>query len=446
MADTQKTAATYKEYKSTYLDYVAVTPRHWSLSKLKFISSIANGATPLSSIASYWNGDILWATPTDISQVNYIQETERYITYRGYLSCGTTIVPAGSIVLTTRAPIGNIAIAASELCTNQGCKALTINDGLSKKYFYFYLASVVEKLKSLGTGTTFMELSTNELRSFIALVPPLIEQRAIANYLESQTALLDKAISTKERQIELLKERKQMLIQQAITRGLSPDAPMRESGIEWIGEMPAHWQSRRFKYLFSQSQLPVRSGDGVVTSYRDGQVTLRSNRRLTGYTEAILEGGYQGVRRGQLVLNSMDAFEGAIGVSESDGKCTPEYIVCDSLSNDYLPEYFAYLLREMALARYIQVICNAVRQRAVRIRFNNLATRLMAVPPIEEQREIVKFIKIETERQDSVVALFEQQITKLKEYKATLINSAVTGKIKVPGVVEPTEIEEREFA
>ncbi|MBN0810095.1 hypothetical protein JTL97_35330, partial [Pseudomonas aeruginosa] len=99
-----------------------------------------------------------------------------------------------------------------------------------------------------------------------------------------------------------------------------------------------------------------------MTAYRDGQVTLRANRGLAGYTEAILEGGYQGIRKGQLVLNSMDAFEGAIGVSESDGKCTPEYVVCDSLSRNYLPEYFAYLLREMALARYIQVICNAVRQ------------------------------------------------------------------------------------
>lgn len=156
--------------------------------------------------------------------------------------------------------------------------------------------------------------------------------------------------------------------------------------------------------------------------------------------------GYQGIRKGQLVLNSMDAFEGAIGVSESDGKCTPEYVVCDSLSRNYLPEYFAYLLREMALARYIQVICNAVRQRAVRIRFNNLASRFMVVPPIEEQRAIVAFIMSETEKQDAAVALLEQQISKLKEYKAILINSAVTGKIKVPGVVEPCDEAGRESA
>lgn len=312
------------------------------------------------------------------------------------------------------------------------------------EYFFLNLDSG-KRLRFLYKGLR-NTIPKDVFLAFKTLIPPIHEQKLIARFLSRRTVQIDQVIQIKERQIERLKERKQILIQQAVTRGLDPHAPMRDSDVEWIGEIPAHWQARRFKYLFSQSQLPVRPSDGVVTSYRDGQVTLRSNRRLSGYTEAILEGGYQGVRKGQLVLNSMDAFEGAIGVSESDGKCTPEYVVCDALSDEYLPEYFAYLLREMALARYIQVICNAVRQRAVRIRFNNLASRFMVVPPIEEQRAIVAHITAEKEKQGTAVALLEQQISKLKEYKATLINSAVTGKIKVPGVVEPAEIQEREFA
>lgn len=324
---------------------------------------------------------------------------------------------------------------------------LGVREGFQYRYVHYllHLLDISKAIYKLGSGLR-QNLSFDDFKRLPVLKPSYEEQLLISDYLDQKSAQIDQAIQIKERQIELLKERKQILIQQAVTRGLDPDAPMRDSGIEWIGEIPAHWQSRRFKYLFSQSQLPVRPGDGVVTSYRDGQVTLRSNRRLSGYTEAILEGGYQGVRKGQLVLNSMDAFEGAIGVSESDGKCTPEYVVCDELSDDYMPEYFAYLLREMALARYIQVICNAVRQRAVRIRFNNLASRFMVVPPIEEQRAIVASINAETEKQGTAVALLEQQITKLKEYKSTLINSAVTGKIKVPGVVEPAEIQEREIA
>ena len=160
-------------------------------------------------------------------------------------------------------------------------------------------------------------------------------------------------------------------------------------------------------------------------------MTLRSNRRLDGYTEAIIEGGYQGIRVGQLVLNSMDAFEGAIGVSDSDGKCTPEYVICDPKSEKIVQYYFAYLLREMAQAKYIQVICNAVRQRAVRIRFNNLSSRFMIVPPYEEQVAIVQYIESKLKKIDEGMQHLQKQIEKLKEYKTTLIKSAVTGKIKV---------------
>lgn len=324
---------------------------------------------------------------------------------------------------------------------------LSAKEGFESRYIHYllHLLDISKAIYKLGSGLR-QNLSFDDFKRLPVLKLPYIEQLLIADYLDQKSAQIDQAIQVKERQIALIKERRKILTQQVVTRGLAPDVPMRDSGIEWIGDIPAHWESQRFKYLFSQSQLPVRPEDGVVTAYRDGQVTLRSNRRLDGYTEAILEQGYQGVRTGQLVLNSMDAFEGAIGVSESDGKCTPEYIVCDPRSEKYLPEYFAYLLREMALARYIQVICNAVRQRAVRIRFNNLATRFMVVPPIEEQKEIVELIKAETAKQDSFVTLLEQQISKLKEYKATLINSAVTGKIKVPGVVEPCDEAGREIA
>ncbi|TOF35352.1 restriction endonuclease subunit S [Vibrio parahaemolyticus] len=298
--------------------------------------------------------------------------------------------------------------------------------------YYFYLnLDTDKKLKPLYKGLR-NTISKEAFFSFKTFAPPINEQVKIAKYLDRTTAQIDEAIAIKQKQIELLKEHKQIIIQQAVTQGLNPDAPMKDSGVDWIGEIPEHWGIVRFKNLFTQSRLPVRKGDGVVTSYRDGQVTLRSNRRVGGYTEAILEGGYQGIRKGQLVLNSMDAFEGAIGVSDSDGKCTPEYVICDPINRvDVSQYYFAYLLREMALAKYIQVICNAVRQRAVRIRYNNLAPLFMVVPPVKEQEDIVSFIEKESAKLDAGIKHLNEQISKLKEYKATLINSAVTGKIKV---------------
>ncbi len=301
------------------------------------------------------------------------------------------------------------------------------------RYLAYMLDSAAfrKQVQKAVKGVKVYSISQGLLKNLEILTPPLPEQRAIASFLDGKCAKIDEAVRIKEEQITLLRERRQILIQQAVTRGLNPDVPMKDSGIDWIGEIPAHWEVKQFKYLFKQSRLPVRPGDGIVTSYRNGQVTLRSNRRLDGYTEAILEGGYQGIRVGQLVLNSMDAFEGAIGVSDSDGKCTPEYVICDPIQEGISQHYFAYLLREMALARYIQVICNAVRQRAVRIRFNNLAHRFMVIPPIDEQVAIVSCIEETKAKIGHAISIKQEQIAKLKEYKTSLINAAVTGKIKV---------------
>ncbi|WP_375581866.1 restriction endonuclease subunit S [Marinobacter adhaerens] len=304
--------------------------------------------------------------------------------------------------------------------------------------FAWYACQVTEiELRSTTVGMGIPHVDGEQLKNSFLAIPSLDEQSLIAKFLDKKTTQIDEAIAIKEQQIVLLKERKQIIIQKAVTQGLDPTVPMKLSGVDWIGEIPKHWEVVRFKNLFSQSRLPVRIGDGVVTSYRDGQVTLRTNRRLEGYTEAIIEGGYQGIRKGQLVLNSMDAFEGAIGVSDSDGKCTPEYVICDPNQGGISQYYFAYLLREMALGKYIQVICNAVRQRAVRIRYNNLAPRFMVVPPESEQEEIVKFIESEKVKIGDGIDHLQSQIEKLKEYKTTLINSAVTGKIKItPDMVE----------
>ncbi|EGR1579262.1 restriction endonuclease subunit S [Vibrio parahaemolyticus] len=310
---------------------------------------------------------------------------------------------------------------------------LKVANDCEPRYLHYFLHSLdtTKVIYKFGSGLR-QNLSYLDFKRLPVFDISQNVQRAIADFLDIKTAQIDEAIAIKQKQIEQLKERKQIIIQQAVTQGLNPDAPMKDSGVDWIGEIPEHWGIVRFKNLFTQSRLPVRKGDGVVTSYRDGQVTLRSNRRVGGYTEAILEGGYQGIRKGQLVLNSMDAFEGAIGVSDSDGKCTPEYVICDPINSvDVSQYYFAYLLREMALAKYIQVICNAVRQRAVRIRYNNLAPLFMVVPPVKEQEDIVSFIEKESTKLDAGTKHLNEQISKLKEYKTTLINSVVTGKIKV---------------
>ena len=207
---------------------------------------------------------------------------------------------------------------------------------------------------------------------------------------------------------------------------LNPYPEYKDSGLPWLGQVPAHWEIRRGKSLFSESNLPVRDGDEIVTCFRDGQVTLRKNRRTSGFMTALYEAGYQGVRTGQLVIHAMDAFAGAIGISDSDGKCTPEYIVLDPLSNSAHPSYFSQLLRHAARQQFILVQCPAVRERAPRFRYPNFGCMWMPLPPASEQAAIASFLAWATNRLDRAIGAKRRIIALLQEQKQAIIHRAVT--------------------
>lgn len=154
---------------------------------------------------------------------------------------------------------------------------------------------------------------------------------------------------------------------------LKPYPKMKDSGVKWLGEVPEHWEVRRGKWLFSKMERPVRDNDEVVTCFRDGVVTLRKNRRTTGFTESLKEIGYQGIRAGDLVIHAMDAFAGAVGVSGSDGKGSPVYSVCrpESQANAH---YYAFVVREMARSKWILAIAKGIRERSTD--FRSLVTNL----------------------------------------------------------------------
>jgi type I restriction enzyme, S subunit len=419
----------YEAYKDSRVDWIGSIPSTWDVRRAKWLfKRMDRGVRPEDDIVTcFRDGEV---TLRSNRRTEGFTTALKEIGYQG--------IRKGDLVIHAMdAFAGAIGVSDSDGKATPVYSACVPRqpDTVDPTFYAYYMRHLALSgfLVSLAKG--IRERSTdfrfNDFAELEVPFPSLAEQRAIVAFLDEKCAKADGAVKIKEDQIALLRERRQIIIQDAVTRGLNPAAPMKDSGIDWIGQIPAHWDVVRFKYLFTQSRLPVQDDDEIVTSYRDGQVTLRSNRRLDGYTEAIIEGGYQGIRPGQLVLNSMDAFEGAIGVSDSAGKCTPEYVICDPNNSKINQYYFSYLLREMALAKYIQVICNAVRQRAVRIRFNNLATRFLVVPPLEEQKEIVDFIDAQKVKITEAIAIKELQIAALKEYKTSLINAAVTGKIKV---------------
>lgn len=222
--------------------------------------------------------------------------------------------------------------------------------------------------------------------------------------------------------------------------GLRPYPEMKPTGLPWLGAVPAHWDVRRAKRMLKPTEIPVRPEDDIVTCFRDGQVTLRKNRRSSGFMIALLEQGYQGVRVGQLVVHSMDAFAGAIGISDSDGKCTPEYIVCDPREPGTLLSYYAWLLRYVARTQYILAAHPAVRERAPRLRYPDLGELKLPVPPLDEQRQIVRFLDWHGARTATLIRAKKKLIALLNEQKQAIIHRAVTRGLDPTCKLKPSGI------
>lgn len=303
----------------------------------------------------------------------------------------------------------------------------------NKKYIMYLLRAMAytEVFMALSTGIRVRTCDTNwkKLRSLDYLIPPEEEQQRIADFLDDKYAEIDTLTADIQTQIDTLEQYKRSVITETVTKGLNPDAEMKDSGIQWIGRMPVHWDVIRGKYILRYMQKPVREDDGVITCFRDGEVTLRSNRREDGFTMSDKEIGYQGIDVGDLVVHGMDGFAGSIGISDSRGKASP---VLNVLDTDQCKRYIMYYLRSMAYSDVFLALATGIRVRSCDLRWNKLAELSYPVPPLDEQNAIVKHIDSVLSKADAVIADKKAQLATLDEYKKSLIFEYVTGKKEVP--------------
>lgn len=303
---------------------------------------------------------------------------------------------------------------------------------VDSRYFHYLLHAydVMKVFYNMGNGVR-QGLNYSEFSKLMVFEPSYAEQVSIADFLDAKCAEIDALTVDIQMQIDTLEQYKRSVITEAVTKGLNPDAETKNSGIEWIGEIPSTWNIIRGKYLLEYLQKSVKEDDGVITCFRDGEVTLRSNRREDGFTMSDKEIGYQGIDAGDLVVHGMDGFAGAIGISDSRGKASPVLNVMDTKQNK---RYIMYYLRSMAYSDVFVALATGIRVRSCDLRWNKLADLPYPVPSIEEQTAIVEYIDTTLEKTDVVISKKKAQLETLDEYKKSLIYEYVTGKKGVPSI------------
>lgn len=424
-----------REMKDSGIEWIGIIPSDWKISRIKYVATFINGDRG----ANYPSGSdlvdegIIFLTSNNIhgTMLDCCSEISKYITTDRYSILGGAKIALGDIIYCLRGSVGNCAINKE---ATEGTVASSLVDirptKIHPEYLNYILQSPINSVQTLAymNGSCAANLSAENVANYYFIEPPVTKQRIISAFLDSKCSEIDSIISDIQSQIEALEEYKRSVITEAVTKGLDPDVEMRDSEVQWIGMMPTHWDCQRGKYILRYVQKPVRDDDGVITCFRDGEVTLRSNRREEGFTMADKEIGYQGIDVGDLVVHGMDGFAGSIGISDSRGKASPVLNVLDTEQNK---RYIMYYLRSMAYNDVFVALATGIRVRSCDLRWNKLAELLYPMPPIEEQQAIVEHIDSVLERTNAIISEKKQQIETIEEYKKSLIFEYVTGKKEV---------------
>jgi type I restriction enzyme S subunit len=451
--------ATEVNYKKTGIDWMPEVPEHWEIVRLKNVTKIVSGATPKSSVSANWDGNINWVTPAEFGDEMYIGESVRKITKTGLESCAASLVPIGSIILSSRAPIGSLGITNVELCTNQGCRSIVPFD-VNNYFLYFLLLIQKANLNVLGNGTTFRELGTDSLKNYKIPLPPKEEQDRIANHLFEENEKITHFIQTKQRFIELLKEQRQSIITNAVTKGLNCDSgdfsdskknqtnhinhknPVQDKvkmKQTVLGEIPEHWEVRRLGTIgrfskggnISRSEL-IYSDEGVpAILYGDlyTKYDIVAENIINRITKETAAKSVE-IKKGDLL------FTGSGETKEDIGKCVifnsdePAYAGGDVIifKQDIFDSYFISYSQNSSIAKYQKAI-SSKGEIIVHTYGSKLRDVIMPYPPtIEEQKQIVEHIKTETRTLDIAISKAEREIELIKEYREAMIAEAVTGQ------------------
>lgn len=423
-----------RKMRDSGIPWIGEVPEGWGMSPLKYNYNIIAGATPDSTKQNFWDGNIKWITPADYKTKDvYVSFGKRNLTSAGYKACSTHMLPKGSIVISKRAPIGSVAITTSDLCTNQGCLGLVAkNKFVNNKYFYYVLSIYDDVLNLYGSGTTFKEISANVFSNIEFPLPSVTIQNSIADFLDYKCSEIDTLIENLCARVESVKEYKKAIITEAVTKGLDKNTKMKDSGVEWIGEIPDGWEIVPAKYLFSNSDKRKSLNDEQLTSSQKyGIITQkeymqRENAKIVMATQGIEK--WKHVEPNDFII-SLRSFQGGLEMSEITGCITWHYVVLKPVK-EIIPRYYKWFFKSDVYIKALQNTCNFIRD-GQDLRYSNFVQVPLIDIPLKEQYKIADYLDSKCSEIDALLQNYEDQIATLEEYKKSIIYEYVTGKKEV---------------
>lgn len=420
----------YDASKDSGVEWLGEIPKHWQLISLKRLVKFQVGGTPSTSDSKAYDGDLPWVTIADLSG-RYTNKFH-YISKRGVRLANIPLTPKGSLLYSFKLSIGQVAFADRDLYTNEAIATFISSGSECSEWLYYMLPIFLER--NAATNIYGAKILNQDLiKNACILDVPLSEQMQISNFLDKRVLEIEQAIAIKEQQIALFNEHKQIVIQKAVTQGLNPNVPMNDSGVEWIGEIPEHWEVKKLKYVLEERSQRSRDGlEPLLMMSQTHGLVVRSEYSDKAEVAATTVGNKL-VYHNDLVFNKLKAHLGVFFGSVHDfvGSVSPDYAVYKPVKYIENSKFLELLFRNPLYIKQFILRSSGIVEGLIRLYTTELFDLKIAIPPNQEQKDILNFVEQQSVKFDKVIENYIQQIEKLKEYKTTLINDAVTGKIKV---------------
>lgn len=427
-----------REMKDSGIEWIGIIPSDWKISRIKYVATFINGDRG----ANYPSGSdlvdegIIFLTSNNIhgTMLDCCSEISKYITTDRYSILGGAKIALGDIIYCLRGSVGNCAINKE---ATEGTVASSLVDirptKIHPEYLNYILQSPINSVQTLAymNGSCAANLSAENVANYYFIEPPVTKQRIISAFLDSKCSEIDSIISDIQSQIEALEEYKRSVITEAVTKGLDPDVEMRDSGIAWVDDIPAHWITHPLYFYFGERKNKNALGlETNLLSLSYGKI-IRKDINSNGGLLPESFNTYNIIEKDDIIIRPTDLQNDKrslrTGIAREHGIITSAYIAMKAIKT-VNPEYFHYLLHAYDVMKVFYNMGNGVRQG---LNFSEFSRLMVFEPAIEEQNAIVSYLKEKCDEIDLAIAEKKQQIETIEEYKKSLIFEYVTGKKEV---------------